>query len=57
MWIGIHEQTLKETSKVKYLGVTVDSKLSWNSRIDTVTKRANRTTAFFAEIFQAAQRM
>ena len=43
---SIHGQTLKETSKAKYLGVTIDSKLSWNSHIDAVTKRANQTTAF-----------
>ena len=44
-------------SKAKYLGVTIDSKLSWNSHTDTVTKRVNHRQLTFAEIFQAAQRM
>ena len=39
-------QTLKVTSKAKYLGVTVDSRLSWNSHNDAATKRTNQTTAF-----------
>ena len=43
---NIHGQTLIETSKPKYLGVTIASKLSWNSHIDAVTKRAGQTTAF-----------
>ena len=42
----IHGQQLKETSQTKYLGVTIDSKLSWNSHVDLVTKRAKQTTAF-----------
>ena len=42
----IHGQQLKEISQAKYLGVTIDSKLSWNSHVDLVTKRANQTTAF-----------
>ena len=44
---NIHRQTLKEPSKAKYLGVTIDSKLPWNSQIDTVTKRANHTVTVF----------
>ena len=43
---NIHGQTLNETSKAKYLGVHIDNTLSWNSHIDTVTKKANQTTAF-----------
>ena len=31
-------QTLNETSKAKYLGVTLDNTLSWNSRIDSDEK-------------------
>ena len=42
----IHGQQLKETAQAKYLGVTIYSKLSWNSHVDLVTKRANQTTAF-----------
>ena len=37
----IHGQVLKETTKAKYLGVTTDSKMTWNSHVDVVTKRAN----------------
>ena len=43
---SFHGQTLKETSNVKYTIVTIHSKLSWNSHIDAMTKRVNRTTAF-----------
>ena len=43
---NIHGQTLKETPKAKYPGVTRDSKLFRNSHTDTVTKRANHTIAF-----------
>ena len=32
--------------QILYLGVLKDSKLSWNSHIDAVTKRTNQTTAF-----------
>ena len=35
----IHGQVLKETSKAKNLGVTIDKTLSWNSHIDMVTKK------------------
>jgi hypothetical protein len=28
-------------SKIKYLGVTIDNTLSWNSHIDIITKKAN----------------
>ena len=43
---NIHGHTLNKTFKAKYLGVTIDNTLSWNSHVDTVTKKANRTTAF-----------
>jgi hypothetical protein len=35
---------MKQTAK--YLGVTIDNTLSWNSHIDIMTKKANNTTAF-----------
>ena len=43
---NIHGQILNETSKAKYLGVTTYNTLSWNSHIETVTKKVNQTTAF-----------
>ena len=38
-------ETLKETSKAKYLGIIMDRSLSWNSHIDALTKRANQSIA------------
>ena len=45
----IYGQVLKETTKAKYIGVTIDKTLSWNNHIDMVTKRANQTIFFFTE--------
>jgi hypothetical protein len=42
----IHGQVLHETNRAKYLGVTIDNTLSWNSHIDIMTKKSNNTTAF-----------
>jgi hypothetical protein len=42
----IHGQVLHETNRAKYIGVTIDNTLSWNSHIDIMTKKANNTTAF-----------
>jgi hypothetical protein len=36
----LHQHTLKAEDKTKYLGVTIDSKLCWNSHIDNVTKKS-----------------
>ena len=43
---SIHGHTLQETNKAKYLGVTIDNKLSWGPHINIMTKKANNTTAF-----------
>ena len=42
----IHNVQLKQTKRAKYLGLTFSDTLSWNSHIDTITKKANNTTAF-----------
>ena len=42
----IHGTALREVSSAKYLGVTIDSKLTWNAHIANVTKKANNTRAF-----------
>ena len=45
----IHGQILRHTEKAKYQGVTTDSTLSWNRYTDTITKKANNTTAFLRQ--------
>ena len=42
----IHGVQLKQKKKAKYLGLTFTNTLSWNAHIDTITKKANNTTAF-----------
>ena len=37
----IGEYVIQEVSHIKYLGVTIDSQLSWNEHIKTATKKAN----------------
>ena len=44
----IHGHILETVKSAKYLGVHLDSKLSFNTHIDNITKRANRTRAFFS---------
>ena len=54
---NIQGQTLAETSKAKYLGVTTDNKPSWNSDIDAVTRKASKTTAFLRRNLLSCTRM
>ena len=45
---NIHGHTLETVSHAKYLGVHLDSKLSFNHHVDSITKKANGTRAFFS---------
>ena len=42
----IHGQTLQKVKNSKYLGLSIDRKLSWNSHIDMISKKANSVRAF-----------
>jgi hypothetical protein len=42
----IHSVNLDEVPTAKYLGVNIDSKLSWNDHISAITKKANSTMGF-----------
>ena len=44
----IHNKVLQTVSSAKYLGVALDSKLTFNSHIDNITKKANATRSFIA---------
>ena len=52
----IHGQTLQEVDSAKYLGVTLQSNLSWNQHIDSTAKKANNTWAFLQRNFQQCPR-
>ena len=42
----IHSTTLAATSTAKYLGVTIDPSLQWNSHLSNIISKANATLAF-----------
>ena len=42
----LHGQTLENVTTTKYLGVTIQDNLQWDTHIDTITKKANKTLGF-----------
>ena len=43
---AIGENVIQEVSHIKYLGVTIDSQLSWSEHIKAITKKANAVKGF-----------
>ena len=52
----IHDHALEVTNSAKYLGVHLDSKLSFNTHIDTISKKAKGTKAFFSRTLNHTSR-
>ena len=42
----LHDYTIHEVTHAKYLGVVIDSKLSWSEHIKQVTNKANKVKGF-----------
>ena len=52
----LHNQILKEKDAVKYFGVTVHHKLSWNEHICSIVKKANSSIGFLRRNLQIHQK-
>jgi len=48
----LYSSKLKQVTdvKTKYLGIIIDSKLSFNKHVDMICKKANSTLAFLIDI-------
>ena len=42
----LHDKVLENVDQAKYLGVTIQKKLSWKPHIQNITKKANQTIGF-----------
>ena len=43
---SINDTVIQQVAHAKYLGVTIDEKLSWNEHILKITNKARQATAF-----------
>ena len=51
----LHGHILQSETNSKYLGITINNKLSWNNHIDNVCKKANNSLAFLRRNLQISQ--
>ena len=51
----LHGHTLKTETDSKYLGITINNKLSWNNHIDNTCTKANSSIGFLRRNFQISQ--
>ena len=50
----IHNTNIQPTTDAKYLGITLNNKLSWNTHIDNVCQKGNNTLNFMYRNFRTA---
>ena len=43
---NLHGQTLEKVKDAKYLGVEISEKLSWKTHVNSITNKANKSSAF-----------
>ena len=48
---NIHNTPLQFTNAAKYLGITIDNKLNFNTHISAITRKANATLSFISRNF------
>ena len=48
---NIHNTPLQFTNAAKYLGITIDNKLNFNTHISAITRKANSTLSFISRNF------
>lgn len=48
----LHNQAIREVTHTKYLGVIIDSKLSWSQHIKEISNKANRVKGFLQRNLQ-----
>ena len=53
----IHDHILEQVHCAKYLGIYIDSKLSINTHVDAIVKKANSSRVFFARNIPRCCRM
>ena len=51
----LHGHILKSENSIKYLGVTIDSKLCWNNHIDNICSKANGSLVFLRRNLKICQ--
>ena len=51
----LHSHILKTETDSKYLGITINNKLSWNNHIDNIFTKANSSIGFLRRNFQISQ--
>ena len=49
---NIHDTQIQQTDNANYLGVNINSKLSWNNHIDNTCQKGNRTINFIHRNFR-----
>ena len=52
---AIGENVIQEVSHIKYLGVTIDSQLSWSKHIKAIAKKANAVKGFYIGTYPLVQ--